>query len=113
MRRGATAREAPLLMGLDLGTTFSKGVVMGADGREYASARRMNRYDHPAEGWVEMEAGKWLDEVFGLIRELAAAAPGPVRALAFSCASGNTLLCDEEGRPVTSIINWMDQRAAR
>ncbi len=90
-----------------------KGVVMDEAGRELASASRPTRYDHPQDGWVEADAESYLDDVFGLIRRLTDEAPGPIRALAFSAASGNTLLCDAEGRPLTPIINWMDQRAAQ
>jgi sugar (pentulose or hexulose) kinase len=49
--------------------------------------------------------------VCAIVRELAAAVPGPVTALAMAAASGNTLLTDPSGAPVTNIINWMDHRA--
>lgn len=100
------------LMGLDLGTSCVKGVVMGETGTLYAKAERSNRYEHPREGWVEADAKTHLRDVCGVIRELAAASPGPIRALAASGASGNTLLTDSAGEPLTPIINWMDSRAA-
>jgi len=102
-----------LLMGLDLGTSVLKGVVMNAAGCEFVSAERPAAYHHPREGWVEADAATCLETVFDLIRQLAEEAPGPICALAFSGASGNTLLCDAAGSPLTPIINWMDQRAAQ
>ena len=99
-----------LLLGLDLGTTALKGIVMDAQGREMACAERPTAYRHPREGWVEADAIALRDQVFDLIRQLASEAPGSVRALAFAAASGNTLLCDADGTPLTPIINWMDRR---
>lgn len=100
-----------LLLGLDLGTTALKGIVMDASGREVVCAERPTAYRHPREGWVESDAIAYRDQVFDLIRQLASEAPGSVRALAFAAASGNTLLCDADGIPLTPIINWMDRRA--
>lgn len=99
-----------LLLGLDLGTTALKGIVIDTRGREIACAERPTVYRHPHEGWVESEAIEHRDLVFDLIRELVNAAPGPILALSFAAASGNTLLCDADGTPLTPIINWMDHR---
>ncbi len=106
--------EQPIyLMGLDLGTTGMKGVVMDGQGAIVCTAEKSTRYTHPHENWVQADAREHLDDVLDLIRQLASASPSPVRALAFAAASGNTLLCDSSGNPLTPIINWMDQRAAQ
>ena len=115
VRHGSTLREdasmkSAFLIGLDLGTSAIKGVGMDTRGKVLAVAERRTVLEHPAPGWVQSNAEEHCQRVFQVIRELAAAMPGPVAALAMSGASGNTLLADSHGGPLTPIINWMDQR---
>lgn len=102
----------PLLIGLDLGTSALKGVLMRPDGAVLKQAERPVRYDRPAPGRVEHDAEAHWRQVAGLLRELGTDAPAPVGALAMAAASGNTLLADAQGRPLTPVINWMDRRSA-
>ncbi len=106
-------RQPDCTIGLDLGTSALKGVLMAEDGSVLRTAERTVAYDHPAPDCVGIDAeGHWRD-VVGLIRELADTARGGVRALTISGASGNTLLTDAQGRPLTTITNWMDCRCAK
>jgi len=104
--------QNPLLIGLDLGTSAIKGVLTNAAGDVLAEAAAEPGLFHPHAGWVEVEPEQHYRTVCDVIRELATAAPGQVAALAMAAASGNTLLTDERGRPLTPIINWMDNRTA-
>ncbi len=97
-------------IGLDLGTSAFKGVLLRDDGVVLSSAERPVRYEYPHAGWVEADAETHWRQVSDLIRELAPPDEGRVRALSISGASGNTLLTDAEGRPLTPVINWMDRR---
>jgi sugar (pentulose or hexulose) kinase len=99
-----------LLIGLDLGTSAMKGVLMRPDGTVLKQAERPVRYDRPAPGRVEHDAEAHWRQVAGLLRELGTDAPAPIGALAMAAASGNTLLTDAQGRPLTPVINWMDRR---
>lgn len=99
------------LMGLDLGTSCVKGVVMDEQGTIVCAAEKPTQYTHPQEGWVQADAKDYLNDILDVIRQLASTSPAPIRALAFAAASGNTLLCDSQGNPLSPIINWMDQRA--
>jgi xylulokinase len=104
--------DMPYLIGLDLGTSAIKGVLVDGRGRVIADAGAATAYAHPHPGWVEADADAHYRRVCAVLRTLAAAAPGPVVALAMAAASGNTLLTDDAGAPLTPIINWMDGRAA-
>ena len=101
------------LIGLDLGTSCIKGVVMDEQGSIICTAEKPTQYTHPQKEWVQADAKDYLNDVLGVIRQLATASPAPIRALAFAAASGNTLLCDSSGNPLSPIINWMDQRAVQ
>ncbi|MEI7435235.1 MAG: FGGY family carbohydrate kinase [bacterium] len=99
------------LIGLDLGTSAIKGVLTDGCGRLLAEAGAGASFSHPHDGWVEVVPEQHYRNVCRVIHDLAAAAPGEVSAIAMAAASGNTLLTDEQGVPLTNIINWMDQRA--
>ena len=103
--------EQHFLIGLDLGTSAIKGVLTDGQGGELAEAGADTSFLHPHEGWVEVDPEQHYRNVCRVIRELAAAAPGEIVALAMAAASGNTLLTDADGMPLTNIINWMDARA--
>jgi sugar (pentulose or hexulose) kinase len=98
------------LMGLDLGTSAIKGVVMDRVGNVVAASERQTAFMYPREGWVEIDPELHYRTVSGVIRDLASSSPGPVISLAMAAASGNTLLTDAEGRPLRNMISWMDQR---
>ena len=100
-----------MLIGLDLGTSAIKGVRIDVSGHILAEAGAAVQFSHPQDGWVEVDPESHYRKVCGVIRELAAAAPGEVKALAMAGASGNTLLTDTVGAPLHPIINWMDKRA--
>lgn len=99
------------LLGLDLGTSAIKGVLVDQQGRVLAEAGADTVFHHPHEGFVEVDPHEHYEHVCGVLRSLAEAAPGPVAALAMAAAAGNTLLTDSAGAPLTPIINWMDGRA--
>jgi sugar (pentulose or hexulose) kinase len=101
-------------IGIDLGTSATKGVLLAADGRVLATARRPTELLRPRPGWVEFSATRCYEILCDVIRELAASVPagGSVRAIALSGATGNTLLLDKDGAPLGNAVNWMDTRAA-
>jgi sugar (pentulose or hexulose) kinase len=102
-----------LLIGLDVGTSAVKGVLVSAEGLKLASARRATRLLRPASGWVELDPEEHYRSVCELLRELGSHAPpgARVRALAMAAASGNALLTDAGGRPLTNILSWLDTRS--
>ncbi|MBN1675567.1 MAG: hypothetical protein JXR37_31285 [Kiritimatiellae bacterium] len=102
-----------LLIGLDLGTSAIKGVLVSSEGELLARERCATRLNRPAPGRVEFSAEDYFESVCEILRRLAGAAPAGanVKALSMAAASGNTLLLDEEGRPLGPAISWMDERA--
>jgi len=101
-----------LLIGLDLGTSALKGVLISASGDIIAQDKVSTCITRPEPGYVEVSAEKHYSNVCALIRILAEKVPegSQVRALSMAAASGNTLLAGADGEPLTPIINWMDTR---
>lgn len=100
-------------IGLDLGTSAIKGVLLSSGGEVIAVARQATEILRPQTGRVEMDSVRFYGILCRVIRELVPAAKGePVAALALSGATGNTLLLDDTGAPLRNAIHWMDMRAA-
>ena len=106
----STATTKTFLIGLDLGTSAIKGVLMDQGGMVLAEAEKTTTFTHPQPEWCEVSPEQHYQDVCGVIRKLSAAAPAPVTALAMAAASGNTLLTDTTGQPLTNIISWLDRR---
>ena len=104
----STATTKTFLIGLDLGTSAIKGVLMDQGGMVLAEAEKTTTFTHPQPEWCEVSPEQHYQDVCGVISKLAASAP--VTALAMAAASGNTLLADTAGQPLTNIISWLDRR---
>lgn len=104
-----------LLLGLDVGTTSAKGVLLRADGRVVAEAGSPPYpVDRPWPGWAEQDPEAWWAAVRGVVRELCARIDGNGR-VAGVAASGQGCACtlvDARGEPLRPAIIWMDTRAA-
>ncbi len=104
-----------LLVGIDVGTASSKGVLARPDGTTVAEARAEHGMDLPRPGWAEQDADAvWWADVVALARRLTEAVPPGDRIAGVACSAiGPTLLpLDERGRPLRSAILYgVDTRA--
>ena len=99
------------LIGLDIGTSSAKGVLLTTDGEVIHSARGAFPYDRTSDGRVELKPEAYLSVCLETTRELALAAKGgTIKGLCASSASGNLVLLDKENKPLTNIIGWQDGR---
>ncbi|MGN6752870.1 MAG: FGGY-family carbohydrate kinase [Intrasporangium sp.] len=107
-------RLAPAVLGVDIGTSSSKGVLVDLDGRVLRSSQRNHTVDAPRPGWFEMDAQAWWHEFVDLSRELVAGAPAPPIAVGVSGMGPCVLLTDENDVPVRpAILYGVDMRAGR
>ncbi|MCD2443603.1 sugar kinase [Agromyces sp. SYSU K20354] len=100
-------------LGVDIGTSSSKGVLVAADGTLLASATRQHEVDRPRSGWVEMDATVWWSEFVSLARELLETVPdASVAGVGISGMGPCVLLCDDDDVPVRpAILYGVDTRA--
>ncbi len=102
------------VIGLDIGTSSVKGVLLAADGSgEQIADRRSFRYTTRSDRSMEITADRYLGAVCTLLRSLASSVPkdGKLAAVSMASASGNTVLLDQSSMPLTPIFNWQDRRA--
>ena len=100
----------PLLVGLDLGTTSSKAVVLGADGRELSSGRAPTAWETTPSG-TEIEAAALLRGALTAVRDALARAPrDEVLGLGVASMAECGVLLDRAGAVLWPVIAWHDRR---
>ena len=105
-----------MLIGIDMGTGSTKGVLVTPDGTVLAQSTRAHDMSLPRPGWAEVDAeAVWWGDVVAIVRTLLKDAPGD-SVVAGICVSGVgpcLVLCDDELRPVRdAILYGIDTRAA-
>jgi xylulokinase len=106
-----------LVLGIDIGTHESKGVLVTADGRIIAAASVAHATATPHPGWAEHDAeGVWWYDLVTLTRDLLArtgVAPGEIAAVGCSAIGPCVLPVDSAGRPLRpAILYGIDTRAS-
>ena len=103
------------MLALDQGTTSSRAILFGGDGRILSSVQQEFRQIFPQPGWVEHDP---LD-IWQTQRDVAARALGAAGLSGADVAIGitnqreTTLLWERStGRPVANAIVWQDRRTA-
>ncbi|MER7419458.1 FGGY-family carbohydrate kinase [Micromonospora peucetia] len=100
------------VLGVDIGTSSSKGVLVDLSGRVLRSRVREHRVDRPRPGWVEMDGRIWWDEFVVLTRDLLAPGDAHVVAVGVSGMGPCVLLTDGGGTPLRpAILYGVDTRS--
>lgn len=103
-----------MLLGIDIGTSGSKGVLVDHRGMVAMRAERPHRVSTPRPGWFEHDAETvWWADFVAIARELVSAADdAPIEALAVSGIGPCLLPADGHGRPLRpAILYGVDTRA--
>jgi xylulokinase len=103
-----------LLLGVDFGTSSTKGVLATPDGTIVATAERQHRTSMPRPGWFEHDpVGMWWTEFVDIARSLAADAPGRIAGVCTSGIGPCVLPADGNGNPLRpAMLYGIDTRAA-
>lgn len=105
-----------MLLGIDIGTSAAKGVLVERDGTVVARAQWQHGVSTPRPGWVEHQAENvWWEEFVSIARRLVDAADGDdLDALAVSGIGPCLLPADVMGLPLRpAILYGVDTRAGR
>lgn len=99
-------------LGVDVGTSSTKGVVVLEDGAIARSATRQHSPQRPTPGHVEMDPVIWWDELVSLAQELTGDGAFDVAAVGVSGMGPCVVLTDGDAQPVRSAILYgVDSRA--
>jgi xylulokinase len=101
-------------LGVDVGTSSTKGVLVDGEGTVLRSSTREHAVDRPRPGWVEMDGRVWWEEFASIARELLAPGDVEVSAVGVSGMGPCVLLTDGDGTPLRpAILYGVDTRATR
>ncbi|MCY3781263.1 MAG: FGGY-family carbohydrate kinase [Chloroflexi bacterium] len=105
-----------LLLGIDIGTSSSKGVLVSLDGRIIAEHTVPHSFDIPQPGWAEQDADAvWWHDFCAISRVLIDRAdidPKRIAGVACSAIAPTMLPLDENYRPLRpAILYGIDTRA--
>jgi xylulokinase len=103
-----------LLMGIDLGTSSTKTVLIDPSGRVLALAAREYAVDTPRPGWAEQNPETWIAAAVATMAEALAqarTAPDEVRGIGLSGQMHGTVCLGRAGQVLRPAIIWADQRS--
>ncbi|HEV3085762.1 MAG TPA: gluconokinase [Candidatus Elarobacter sp.] len=105
---------APVVVGVDLGTSAVKVLATTTAGREIASGSEFYGLETPHPDFVEQDAEAVYRATMHVLERVLADVRlrgSDVAAIGFSSAMHGVLCVDDAGEPLSHVITWMDRRA--
>jgi xylulokinase len=100
-----------LFLGLDVGTSGVKAILVAEDGDVAASATVSLTLDTPHPGWAEQDPEAWWQASRSAIRDLLAAQPNArVAAVGISGQMHSSVFLDKHGAVIRPALLWCDGR---
>lgn len=99
-------------IGLDLGTSSVKAVlfdgtnVLATDSENFSYKQS---FLNDNSSYIGFDAREFYNSIAKVLKRLSSKSPKPVSGIAFASASGNTLLCDENGEPMIDAYSWTNK----
>ncbi len=106
---------ASLLLGIDVGTSSTKCVLIDDEGREVAAAENGYSFESPQPGWAEQDPQAWWLAAVASIRQVlerSQSDPTRVTAIGLTGQMHGLVLLDGAGQVLRPCIMWNDQRSA-
>ena len=101
------------LIGVDIGTTGAKTILMDSNGRQLASATEEYPLSNPHPKWSEQDPERWVQAALNTIRDAlrkADLSAQNVKGVGFSGQMHGLVLLDEAGGVLRPAILWNDVR---
>lgn len=105
----------PHLIGIDLGTSSVRALLVRDDGAECGLEAEKYDISIPRPRWAEQDPRIWWEGTVAALRRLlgkAGVPPADIAALSFSGQMHGLVCLGEDGDPVRPAIIWPDQRSA-
>jgi len=103
--------NAVCTLGLDLGTSSAKAVVIDAGGRVLSQASAGYAVTSAADGYAETEPAHWWSAVTACTREAVRAAGARPSAIGLSGQMHGLVMASADGRALRPALLWADSRA--
>ena len=103
-----------LLLGIDVGTSSVKAVLIDESGNIHAVGQAEYPLHHIRPAWVEQDPNDWWGGTCKVINEVLGKVPQAaerILGLAVSCQAPTLLALGHSGQPLRPAMIWMDRRA--
>lgn len=101
------------LIGIDVGTTAIKAILIDAKGRRLDSFARPYPIARPSEGHAEQDPQDWMDGVLAALGQFAEGHDlGGLAGIGICSQVNSHVFVDAGGRPLLPAILWQDVRSA-
>lgn len=108
----ASALRSGLSIGLDIGTSGVKALLVTGDGHIAAHATEDYPLLTPKPGWTEQEPETWWAASCRVLRSLVDQAPGSIEAIGLTGQMHGAVFLDKDGAVIRPALLWNDQRTA-
>ncbi len=103
----------PCLLGIDIGTSGTKAILVSPDGGIVGSVTRTYPLHNPKSLWSEQDPADWWHAVVASVRTLmeeCRVTPGAIMAVGLTGQMHGLVALDQEGEVLRPCIMWNDQR---
>jgi xylulokinase len=97
------------LLGIDIGTSSAKGLLIDSEGRILGSAVRTYPLSAPRPGWAEQDAEDWVEAAASILNELGA---DGLDGIGLTGQMHGSVAVGEDGRALAPALLWCDQRTS-
>lgn len=104
------------LIGVDVGTSSMKTILMDENGEIYAQASRDYPLYEPANGWAEQDPLDWKNAAFQTIASVvqkSGVAKESIAGIGLTGQMHGLVMLDENDQPIGRSIIWCDQRSKK
>lgn len=111
----ATATDAPLIVGIDAGTSRVRALVFSTAGELISQGNATPPAQHPLPDWTEYEADALWAATVAALRQALTSLDKPQRIVGIGVASigESGVPLDAHGQPTYPVIAWFDHRSER
>ncbi len=108
----STSSEA--FLGIDLGTSAVKAIVVGTDGRVRGTGSAGYPILRPRPGWAEQDPETWWQAVCAAVQQAVGwSGTSTIAGVGFSGQMHGAVFLGEAEKPLMPAIIWADQRSTR
>lgn len=101
------------LIGIDIGTTATKAVLIDEQGQRLASFSHAHAMSRPQPGFAEQNPDHWMDGVLGALTTFANAHDlSSLAVIGMTSQVNSHVFVDAKGTPLLPAITWQDGRSA-
>lgn len=106
--------KSHLALGIDLGTSSVKALLLDGDGHVRGEAARFYEVRAPRPGWVETDPQSWWEATVRAVRaccEVGGVQDGEIVGIGLSGQMHGVVLCGSDGGPLRPAVLWADTRS--